>query len=170
MIPRYEVSDISSIWKEDQKFSYFMKVEMALLEVQFPRVASHFSQAKINLERIHEIEAVVHHDVIGFCTSITEQVPPEHSKYFHYGCTSSDIIDTALSLQIRDSLEIEIKAITELRDNLWARAREAKDLFTLGRSHGMFAEPMSFGFKFLSYVAEFSRRLEEIKQYESELT
>src|SRR5690606_34216629 len=134
-----------------------------------PSISHHFSKAKINLDRIHEIEANVHHDVIAFCTSITEQVGSE-GKFFHYGCTSSDIIDTALSLQLRDSLKIEIKALTEVRDALWLRAQETKTLYTLGRSHGMFAEPMSFGFKFLSYVAEFSRRLLDLEQFEKCLT
>lgn len=175
MIPRYEVSEISSLWTEDQKFNYFLKVEMALLEALeaekiIPQVSNEFTSAKINLERIHEIESTVHHDVIAFCSSITEQVKPDAGKYFHYGCTSSDIIDTALSLQLRDSLQIEIKALTELVDALWTKAQGCKHLYTLGRSHGMFAEPMSFGTKFLSYVSEFARRLEELKNYESNLT
>jgi adenylosuccinate lyase len=175
MIPRYEIPEISAIWAEDKKFEYFLKVEKALLKALSSEgiihpVVDHYENVKINLERIHEIEATVHHDVIAFCSSITEQVDLVAGKFFHYGCTSSDIIDTALSLQIRDSLKIEIKALSELRDALWKRAQEAKELYTLGRSHGMFAEPMSFGFKFLSYVAEFSRRLEELQNYQSSLT
>lgn len=174
MIPRYEIPEISAIWAEDKKFSYFFKVEMSLLEALehekiIPKVSSDFAKAKINLSRIHEIEATVHHDVIAFCSSITEQVS-ESGKYFHYGCTSSDVIDTALSLQLKDSLEIEVKALTELRDTLWQKALSSKDLYTLGRSHGMFAEPMSFGFKFLSYVSEFSRRLQELIAYKDNLT
>lgn len=174
MIPRYEVKEISTIWEEDSKFSYFFKVEMALLKALedvklIPQVSEKISSAKIDLERIHEIEATVHHDVIAFCSSITEQVT-EDGKYFHYGCTSSDIIDTALSLQIRDSLDIELKALHDLRDALWKKAQSSKGIYTLGRSHGMFAEPMSFGLKFLSYVAEFSRRLEDLASYRSSLT
>lgn len=175
MIPRYEVPEISSLWTEDQKFTYFLKVELALLlaleeEKIIPKCSAEFKNAKINLPRIHEIEATVHHDVIAFCSSITEQVKSEASKFFHYGCTSSDIIDTALSLQIRDSLKIEITALSELIDALWKKANASKDLYTLGRSHGMFAEPMSFGTKFLSYLCEFARRLEELKNYEENLT
>lgn len=174
MIPRYEIPEISAIWAEDQKFTYFLKVEMALLRALekakvIPEVENDFTHVKINLPRIHEIEATVHHDVIAFCSSITEQVG-EFGKYFHYGCTSSDIIDTALSLQIRDSLAIELKSLKDLRDALWEKALSSKDLYTLGRSHGMFAEPMSFGFKFLSYVSEFSRRLEELQTYQKNLT
>lgn len=175
MISRYDVPEISSLWTEDKKFSYFFKVEMALLEALeeskvIPSVHSKFEKAKINLARIHEIEATVHHDVIAFCSSITEQVEGNLGKYFHYGCTSSDVIDTALALQIRDSLEIEITSLKNLIDALWKKAQSSKDLYTLGRSHGMFAEPMSFGFKFLSYVSEFSRRLEELENYNKNLT
>lgn len=174
MILRYDIPEISSIWTEDQKYSYFFKVEMALLKALeesgvIPKVSDNFKKARIDLDRIHEIEATVHHDVIAFCSSITEQAG-ESGKFFHYGCTSSDIIDTALSLQIKDSLRIEIQALKELRDQLWRKALGSRDLYTLGRSHGMFAEPMSFGFKFLSYVAEFSRRLTELEDYELHLT
>ena len=175
MIPRYEVPEISSLWTEDQKFSYFFKVEEALLKVLeetkiIPKVSDKFSEAKINLARIHEIEATVHHDVIAFCSSITEQVETHAGKFFHFGCTSSDVIDTALSLQVRDSLEIEIKSLKELVDALWKKALDSKEIYTLGRSHGMFAEPMSFGFKFLSYVSEFARRLEDLEHYKNNLT
>lgn len=175
MIPRYEIPEISSIWTEDKKFTYFLKVEEALLQVLqdkkiIPNVTEAFSKVEINLNRIHELEAQVHHDVIAFCSSITEQVSSDSGKFFHYGCTSSDIIDTALALQIRDSLKIELTALKELRDALWKKALETKKVWTLGRSHGMYAEPMSFGFKFLSYVAEFSRRLSELENYEKNLT
>lgn len=174
MIPRYEVKEIAQIWKEDSKYHYFLKVEMALLKVLekkkiIPRIGPTFNKVKINLPRIHEIEATVHHDVIAFCSSITEQVG-DKGKFFHYGCTSSDIIDTALSLQMRDSLIIEIEALKNLKEQLWKKAKSSKYVFTLGRSHGMFAEPMSFGFKFLSYVSEFSRRLSELEDFEKTLS
>ncbi len=175
MIPRYELTEMSSLWSEEKKFSYFLKVELALLDVLeefnvIPTVKSNFSQVKINVQKIHDIEKTVHHDVIAFCSSITQQVPPEAGKFFHFGCTSSDIIDTALSLQIRDSLLIEIDALKKLVNVLWKRALETKTLFTLGRSHGMWAEPMCFGFKFLSYVCEFSRRFKELEDFENSLT
>jgi adenylosuccinate lyase len=175
MVPRYDLPEISSLWTEDAKFGYFLTIEKALLKALeeskvIPAVSKNFSKVKINLKRIHEIESKVHHDVIAFCSSITEQVSEDSGKYFHFGCTSSDIIDTALSLQIRDSLKLEIAALSDLKKALWKKAQETKTLMTLGRSHGMYAEPMSFGFKFLSYVAEFSRRLDELKNYEKNLT
>lgn len=175
MISRYEVSAISSLWKEDTKFDYFLKVELALLEALedlkiIPKVSSEFKNLKINIQRIHEIEATTHHDVIAFCTSMTEQVSPEKGKFFHFGCTSSDIIDTALSLQLKDSLEIELKSLKELLKQLAIKAQETQDLAGLGRSHGMFAEPVSFSHKFLSSYAEFSRRYEDLLNFKNSLT
>jgi adenylosuccinate lyase len=175
MIPRYEVPEVSRLWNEEAKFAYFLKVEMALLQTLeeqkiIPQISEHFKNIKIKPERINEIEATVHHDVIAFCTSITEQVDANAGKFFHFGCTSSDVIDTALSLQLRDSLKLEITALTELQKAIWQKAQDTKFLMTLGRSHGMYAEPMSFGFKFLSYVSEFTRRLNELKDFEKNLT
>lgn len=175
MISRYDLPEISSLWTEDKKFTYFLEVEKALLlaleeEKIIPKVSDQFKNVAIDLKRIHEIEATVHHDVIAFTTSIAEQIPAEAGKFFHFGCTSSDVIDTALSLQIKDSVTIELRSLTELRDALWKKALQSKNIFTLGRSHGMFAEPMSFGFKFLSYVSEFSRRLKDLEDYSHSLT
>lgn len=177
MIPRYEKKEVAAIWNEEAKFHYFLKAELALLaaleeEGKIPKgVASNFSHAKINLSRIHEIEKVTRHDVIAFCSSITEQVDEKYSKYFHYGVTSSDIIDTALSLQMRDSLKITLSSLEQLLDALKRKAIKYKNTLCIGRSHGMFAEPMSFGAKLLSFYTEWKRRYEDLKIFsESELT
>lgn len=172
MIERYNDSNISNIWSEEYKFQTFLKVELALIkaleeEAVAPKgiteVVSKTSQ--INIKRIHEIEKETKHDVIAFCSSITENLPVEASKYFHFGCTSSDIIDTALSLQIKDSLKLILSEMQELKKALYLKADTYKDLICMGRSHGMNAEPMSFGQKFLSFYAEISRRLEELKSF-----
>lgn len=177
MIPRYEKKEISSLWTEEAKFHYFLKAEIALLEAleeeqMIPSgVAKKFSKAKINIDRIHEIEKVTKHDVIAFCSSITEQVDERYSKYFHYGVTSSDIIDTALSLQIRDSLNIALSSLENLLQAIKTRALEHKNTLCIGRSHGMYAEPMSFGAKLLSFYTEWKRRYEDLKIFsETELT
>ncbi len=175
MIPRYEVSEISQIWNEDKKFEYFLKVEMSLLEALqeeklIPEISKQFSKVKIDTNRISEIEATTHHDIIAFCSSITEQVPADIGKFFHFGCTSSDIIDTALSLQLKDSIEIELTALQELMKALAVRAEETKLLPAMGRSHGMYAEPVSFSHKFLSSYAEFARRFEELKNFKNTLS
>ncbi|MCK6594011.1 MAG: adenylosuccinate lyase [Bacteriovoracaceae bacterium] len=170
MISRYEVKDIADIWTDQNKFQNFLVIELALLEAlesekQIPeKTHEHFKNVKIDPKRIEEIEKETRHDVIAFCTSITEQVPTEMGKFFHYGVTSSDIIDSALSLQIRESLTIQLNAMKELLQSLTLRAQETKDWLTIGRSHGMFAEPMSFGQKFLSYVTELKRRIKDLEE------
>ena len=175
MINRYDVPEVSSIWHEEKKFEYFLKVEMSLLEALeesklIPKVSSQFAGVKINPARICEIEATTHHDIIAFCSSITEQVSAEVGKFFHFGCTSSDIIDTALSLQLKDSIELELMALKEVLKNLALRAEETKDLPSMGRSHGMYAEPVSFSHKFLSSYTEFARRYEELLQFKNNLS
>lgn len=168
MIPRYEVQDISKLWKDENKFHSFLKVELTLLEAleHFKKIPagtkSKYDQVKIVPSRIEEIEAVTRHDVIAFCTSVTEQVDAEYAKYFHYGVTSSDIIDSALTLQLSSNLEIIRTDLQALIKSLETRALETKEWLTIGRSHGMFAEPMSFGQKFLSYSTELKRRLRDL--------
>ena len=176
MINRYQVQEIASIWTDHAKFDYFLKVELTLLEALGEQglipsdTAAKYQQVSIDLKRISQLESQVHHDVIAFTTSITEQVQSAEAKFFHFGCTSSDIIDTALSLQLRDSLEIELTDLNALIESLWLKAQATKNLYTLGRSHGMFAEPMSFGTKFLSYVSELARRRNELTSFKDALT
>ena len=110
MIERYEKTEISNLWNEDHKFKKFLDVEIALIKALEKMgiveigLSEMFSQAKIDPKRIKEIEKETRHDVIAFCTSITEQFENEKSRFFHYGVTSSDIIDTATNLQIKESL------------------------------------------------------------------
>lgn len=170
MIPRYEQPEISEIWSDQYKFQTFLKVEKTLLEVidgvLIPAgVSQKYSDIKVDENRIREIEKDVKHDVIAFCTSITEQVPNEIGKFFHYGVTSSDIIDTSLTLQLKDSLKFIIEDVTKLRKELLALTNRTKEIICMGRSHGMFAEPMSFGAKWLSFYAEVSRREEELQEF-----
>lgn len=173
MIPRYEVKEISQIWTEEKRFSLFLEVELALLKALEQKniipqgTMGAFQKIKINPERIREIEEVTRHDVIAFCSSITEQVSPEMAKFFHFGVTSSDILDTALSLQLRDSLQILIKDLNALLSALKEKIQISSDLLCMGRSHGMFAEPMIFAQKFLSFYEEMRRRLHD---YELVLT
>jgi adenylosuccinate lyase len=177
MIPRYEVKDISALWTENKRFETFLKVEMALLKAleikgKIPAgTAEAFANVKINPARILEIEEITRHDVIAFCTSITEQVDATHARYFHFGVTSSDILDTALSLQLRESLHIIQKDIWELMETLGDQSENSKDLLCIGRSHGMYAEPMIFAQKFQSFKQEIRRRFEDYgKILENEIT
>lgn len=178
MIARYESKEITSIWNDENKYRTFLKIELELLKAleekkMIPEaIASTIEKTvKIKPERIDEIELTTRHDVIAFCTSITEQLPADIGKYFHYGVTSSDVIDSALTLQIKASLDVVMKSFDQFLEALKARAIETKMLMTLGRSHGMYAEPMSFGQKFLGHYAEFKRRRQDLENfYKNELT
>lgn len=177
MIERYASPEISDIWKDFNKFKTFLDIEIALIEALEGKIIPKGvalavkEKSQINPERIQEIEKTTHHDVIAFCTSITENLPHDVSKYFHFGCTSSDIIDTAMTLQIKKSAELIKKQLQKLNETLLHQAENSKHIIAMGRSHGMNAEPMSFGSKFLSYYAEFSRRTAELSDYiEKDLT
>lgn len=177
MIERYNKTEISNLWNEEAKFKTYLQVELAILKaLEGNKVPAGICEkieasAVINPKRIAEIEAVTKHDIIAFCTSITENIDPEIGKYFHFGVTSSDIIDTALTLQIKNSLEVVLPAFKSLLDQLAKRAIETKTMVTIGRSHGMFAEPVSFGQKLLGFWAELKRRYDDLEAfYKNDLT
>lgn len=164
MINRYDVKEISDLWTDESRFGYYLKVEIAHLKTLeetglVPNgTADKMASAKINPERITEIEKTTNHDVIAFCTSVTEQYPAEDGRFFHFGITSSDVIDTAHSLLMRDSMEIIRQDLKSLHEALEAKVQETSDLLCIGRSHGIYAEAMVFGQKFLSFLAELKRR------------
>lgn len=176
MINRYEVSDISSLWTDENRFKYYLQVELAHLHTLeedglVPKGTSEkMKLAKINPERISEIEKTINHDVIAFCTSVTEQFPTEFARFFHFGITSSDVIDTAHALLIRDSMNIVEKDLNKLQNSLSKQIEETSDLLCIGRSHGIHAEAMVFAQKFLSFLSETKRRIGDWKQVKSELT
>lgn len=177
MISRYDKKEISSIWSDKTRFETMLEVELAILkslEGDIVKVGTSDiirRSASVDIDRIQEIEKETRHDIIAFCTSITEKLNPEVGKFFHYGVTSSDIIDSALTLQIKRSLDLIITAFDELLESLMKRAQESKHVITIGRSHGMFAEPLSFGQKLLGHYSEFKRRLEDIRSfYNNDLT
>lgn len=178
MIPRYEAKEITPIWCDENKFKTFLKIELSLLRAleekkMIPAGITKAIEEKVVIKtnRIEAIELTTRHDVIAFCTSITEQLPADIGKYFHYGVTSSDIIDSALTLQLKDSLDVVLRVFDQFLEALKLRAIESKMLMTLGRSHGMYAEPMSFGQKLLGHYAEFKRRRHDLQLfYDHELT
>ena len=138
MIDRYNCPEISDIWSDYNKFKTFLEVELALIEalegVKIPEnIASVVREkAKIDPARISEIEKTTKHDVIAFCTSITENLPKDISKFFHFGCTSSDIIDTATTIQIKQSLELISNQLDSLCDSLLIQAEKRNILFAWG--------------------------------------
>jgi adenylosuccinate lyase len=169
MIERYSLSPMKELWSEEEKFKRWLEVELSVIEAfeekgLAPKGTANKIRmnAKIDVKKILEIESVVDHDVIAFIKSITDEMGDE-ARYFHKGLTSSDIVDTALSLGLKRAGEIILKELKVLSNILKEKAVKYKHLYTVGRTHGVHAEPTSFGLKMLSYLAELERN---IKRFE----
>ena len=163
MIDRYSREELKSIWSDYNKYSLWLDIELAAAEAMekyriIPKGVSKKvrAKAKINPKRILEIEKKVKHDVIAFLTSITEKVGKE-ARYLHKGMTSSDVLDTCFNLQLKQSGEILIKDLDTLLSSIKKQATKHKFTVCIGRSHGIHAEPITFGFKMLSFYQEFVR-------------
>lgn len=163
MIPRYTRPEMGSVWTEQNKVQKWLDVELAALDglahygaIPKDIPAKVRKKAKFDLERVKEIEKVVQHDVIAFLTNLAENVGPE-GRYVHFGLTSSDILDTALALQIKDASEIIKRELAKLVDIIGAKAKEHKNTLMVGRSHGVHAEPITFGLKMAIFYEEFKR-------------
>lgn len=163
MIDRYSREEMKKIWELESKFGYYLEVEMAVCKAynkfgHIPNDALNdiLSKAKFSVPRIDEIEQEVHHDVIAFLTNVNENVG-ENSRYIHMGMTSSDVIDTALALQMRAAGNIILKDIDNLLDTIRQKAKEHKETVCIGRSHGVHAEPMTFGVKLCGWLDLFER-------------
>ena len=176
VIERYNCQEMASIWTDSHKFSCFLQVEKALLNALKKSgkiegdIAIKPKQVKINPERILEIEEKTKHDLIAFCSSITEQLDQKTARYFHYGVTSSDIIDSALSLQLRSAIDIILDRLSCFKTSLQYLISKSEDTLTIGRSHGIHAEPMILAQKWLGHLSEFSRRESELNDVKQELT
>ena len=174
MIDRYSTPEMNRVFAEDSRFQHMLQVEIAVAKVQaemklIPRVAAKEieSKSKINLRRILEIEETTKHDVIAFVSQIAETVG-ENGKYIHFGLTSSDVLDTATSLQISEALDIILSEITLLKKTLKKLIETHKKTICAGRTHGIFAEITSFGFKLAGFAAELSRSEQKIKLAQQE--
>jgi len=164
MIKRYSREEISRIWELKSKFSYYLKVELAVVEAYYrlgeiPEIAYQhiLKTANFDVSRIDEIEKIVNHDVIAFLTCVNEYVGEKYSGYIHKGLTSSDVIDTAFALQIKDSSEIILKDLDDVLNVIKNLAIKHKDTMCIGRSHGIGAEVITFGFKLLNWYDMFDR-------------
>ena len=158
MIDRYCLENMKKIWDMDSKFNYYLKVELAVCDAYYelgdiPREAykSILDNAKFDLKRIDEIEAEVHHDVIAFLTNVNENLG-KNAKYMHKGLTSSDVIDTAYALQIKDASMIIADDLANLIVTLKQLAKKYKNTVCIGRSHGIHAEVTTFGIKLLNWL------------------
>ena len=176
MIDRYSREEMKKIWELDSKFRYYLDVELAVCKAynkigKIPDDALNdiVSNASFSVERIDEIEQEVHHDVIAFLTNVNENVGG-NSRYIHMGMTSSDVIDTALALQMQDAGKIILKDLDILLETLTEKAKEHKETICIGRSHGIHAEPMTFGVKVCGWIdliernkRNFEKALEEAR-------
>ncbi len=170
MIERYTRPEMGLLWDLDQRFAKMMEVEMTVAEVQaslgiIPKVAAVAIRKKssFNLKRISEIEKATKHDVIAFVSNMAENVGP-HGKYIHFGMTSSDVLDTAFSLQVWDAGTLLLKTITGLEKSLKSLMLKHKDTLCAGRTHGMFAEPTTFGFKMAGFLTELQRNKKRVRE------
>ena len=163
MIDRYSRKELKAIWSEENKYKIWLDIEIAAAQAMekykiIPKGVSSVvrRKAKIKVNRIHDIEAKVKHDVIAFLTSITEQAGIK-ARYLHQGMTSSDVLDTAFNIQLKQSGEILLKDIEKILFVLKKQAKKYKFTPCIGRSHGIHAEPITFGLKLASFYEEFKR-------------
>ncbi len=175
MIQRYTRPEMGRIWGEENRFRTWLKVEIAATETLaeagiVPRAAAKAIRelADFRLERIREIEAEVRHDVIAFTTAVAEFVGPE-SRWFHYGLTSNDVVDTAQALLIREASAIIAADLRDLAAVLERRAWEFKNTPMIGRTHGVHAEPITFGFKLANWYSEVRRNIDRFDRAAEEM-
>jgi adenylosuccinate lyase len=169
LISRYTRPAMGAVWSDERRFQRWLDVEIAAMAAWaeldvLPAVAVEAVRrdARVDVARILEIEERTHHDVLAFTESVAEQVG-EHSRWFHYGLTSSDIVDTALALQLRDAGELILAAIAEVERATLIRAEEFRHTPMIGRTHGVHAEPTTFGLKLLGWVTELRRQRERLQ-------
>ena len=176
MIPRYSRNKISKIWEPENKFKIWLKIEVLICEalnkhgkVPSSALATIKKNARFNIERIDEIEKEVKHDVIAFLTNIAENVG-EDSRFIHQGVTSSDILDTCLSLQLKQSCKILKDELKKLINALKQKAILYKNTPCIGRSHGIYDDPTTFGLKLLGKFFEFKRSYERLIEAEKNIS
>lgn len=169
MIERYTNPEMGHLWSIENEWQTILNVEMAACDAmaelgEIPKEAAKNIRAKAKFEvsRIKEIEAVTHHDIIAFLTNVAEHVGDD-SKYIHKGLTSSDVKDTAICMMMRDSADIILEDLRKFREVLRRRAKEFKHTPCIGRTHGIHAEPMTFGLKLALWSAEIERDIERVE-------
>ncbi|MBA3246480.1 MAG: adenylosuccinate lyase, partial [Pyrinomonadaceae bacterium] len=170
MIARYTLPEMGALWSEQNKFQKWLEVEIAVCEVHagmgtIPRAALEQirESAAFTVERINEIEKTTDHDVIAFTTALAENIG-EAARFVHYGLTSSDVVDTANALLLRDACELLLAKIDALLVVLKRRAFEFKETPQIGRTHGIHAEPTSFGLTFALWYDEMRRNRERLER------
>ncbi len=176
MIERYTLPEMGKIWEDKFKLDTWLKIEILACEArskmgEIPEKDVDVIKAKadFDVQRVLEIEETTKHDVIAFLTNVAEYVGPE-SRHIHYGMTSSDILDTTLSYQMKTSGEMLLKRLTDLKSALKTRALEHKNTVCVGRSHGIHAEPTTMGLKFALWYEEIKRDIKRLEQAVEEIS
>ncbi|MEN3047016.1 MAG: adenylosuccinate lyase [Candidatus Hydrothermales bacterium] len=172
MIERYKVKEIEEIWSEENKLRLWLEIEILTIEGfenlnLVPKGTAEKireKNIKITPQEVKEREKITNHDVAAFVDVLEEKVGKELSTYIHYGLTSSDLLDTTLSIQMRETLKIVLERIKKLEDVILEKIEENKSVFMAGRTHGMFAEPITLSHKFLSYLSEAKRNEKRLKE------
>ena len=175
MIDRYEIPEIKAIWNDQNRFQKWLDVELAVCKAwneagKIPNqdYKNIIEKASFSVERIKEIEEVTQHDVIAFVSSVAESIG-ESGRYVHLGLTSSDVIDTASSLLLAESLEATLLSLKELHKAIGEKALEYKMTPCAGRTHGIHAEPTTFGLKLLNHYAEIARDIVRVNESKKEI-
>ena len=176
MIERYSRKEIKKIWDEKNKYQIWLDIEIAAAQAMeklklIPKGVSAKVRKKavINVDRIHKIESKVHHDMIAFLTSIAEKVGSD-GKFLHTGMTSSDVLDTCFSVQLSQASKIINKDIDAILVILKKKSLKYKKTICIGRSHGIHAEPTTFGLKLASFYEEFKRNKKRLESAIKEIS
>lgn len=175
MIARYSLPEMNNIWQEEFKFRTMLKIELLALEalskqkkVPAQAVSRIKKKAKFNLSQIKKIEEKTQHDVVAFVNNVAQYIGPD-AKYLHMGLTSSDVLDTTLGVQLNAASDILIKDLEKLLKVLAQKAKKYKDMVCIGRTHGVHAEPTTFGLKLALMYDETRRNLERLKLAKEEI-
>jgi adenylosuccinate lyase len=170
MIPRYTHPEMGAIWSDQRRYETWLAVELAAADAMAERgVIPHEAarelraRARFDIARIEEIEQVTQHDVIAFTTAVAEHAGPP-ARWLHFGLTSSDVLDTALAVQMREACDVILKDLAALSDAVRDRAEEHRRTAMIGRTHGVHAEPMTFGVKLALWYAELQRDTERVRR------
>src|SRR5262252_9867276 len=168
MISRYTNPEMGRIWSDQRKYETWLQVELAAVDAMaragiVPEEAARDirSRAAFSIDRIEEIEQVTQHDVIAFTTAVAEHVGPS-ARWLHFGLTSSDVIDTAQALQMREACDLILAGLGALNSAIRERAFEHRRTAMIGRTHGVHAEPMTFGLKLALWYVELQRNLDRL--------
>jgi len=167
MIPRYTLPEMAEIWSEEKRFQIMMEIELEVLKVlaeekivpknEYDEIVK---KIKLDIERIKQIEQITKHDVAAFVDQLSESVGSNSARWIHFGLTSSDVLDTATAIQLKLSCEHLLKRLENLLEVLKSQALKYKDLVMIGRTHGVHAEPITFGYKLLGWYYEIKQHYE----------